>query len=193
MFHGHGVGIDDSKENILRYSRLVDQGLHGLLRDQKTPLVFAGTEFLFPIYREANTYPYLLDQAIEGNPEGVGAQELQQKAWNIIEPYILKERQEAVNRYREFIGTGRASKETGEIVRAAYAGRVECLFVAVGVQQWGRFDPASDTVHLEKRPGDGEDLLDLAAMHTLLTGGSVYAVEQENMPDEASIAAVFRF
>jgi len=47
-------------------------------------------------------------------------------------------------------------------------------------------------LHEEAKPGD-EDLLDLAAVQTLLNGGTVYAVELEKVPDGASLAAVFRY
>jgi len=47
-------------------------------------------------------------------------------------------------------------------------------------------------VHEEAEPGD-EDLLDFAAMQTLLNGGIVYAVEPQKVPDEALLAAVFRY
>jgi hypothetical protein len=68
------------------------------------------------------------------------------------------------------------------------------LFVAVGFQQWGTFDPATNTVwvHEEAEPGD-EDLLDFAAIQTLLNRGTVYAVEPEKVPDETLLAAVSRY
>jgi hypothetical protein len=44
----------------------------------------------------------------------------------------------------------------------------------------------------EPQPGD-EDLLDSAAVHTFLNGGTVYAVEPVEVPDEATLAAVFRY
>jgi hypothetical protein len=47
-------------------------------------------------------------------------------------------------------------------------------------------------VHAEAEPGD-EDLLDLAAVHTFLNGGMVYAVEPEQMPSYATLAALFRY
>ncbi len=47
-------------------------------------------------------------------------------------------------------------------------------------------------IHSEPQPGD-EDLLDAAAIQTLMHGGVVYAVEPQKMPDEAAIAAVFRY
>lgn len=35
--------------------------------------------------------------------------------------------------------------------------------------------------------------LDATAIHTLLNGGTVYAVEPEKVPDNAPLAAVFRY
>ena len=77
---------------------------------------------------------------------------------------------------------------------AAYHGRVECLFVAVGRQQWGDYDPGTDqvSIHPEPQPGDF-DVLDLAATQTLLQGGTVYAVEPAEVPDTALLAATFRY
>ncbi|CAD5939922.1 hypothetical protein PCC9214_01853 [Planktothrix tepida] len=47
-------------------------------------------------------------------------------------------------------------------------------------------------VHPEAEPGD-DDLLNLAAVQTLLNGGIVYAVPPDSVPDEARLAAVFRY
>ncbi len=190
IFHGQGVGIDD----ILRYFQHIDRGLHELLKDETAPLVLAGVEFLFPIYREANTYPHLLEQGIPGNPDRLKAEVLREKAWAVVEPAVLQAQQEAAAQYRDFASTERASSNSSEVVPATYYGRVACLFIALDQEQWGTFDPVTDTlqIHQQAEPGD-EDLLDLAATQTLLHGGSVYAIEQAQMPAEAPLAAVFRY
>ncbi len=61
-------------------------------------------------------------------------------------------------------------------------------------QEWGLFDSSSETVYLhqEKETGD-EDLLDFAAAHTLLNGGTVYAVPPEKIPYSTPVAAIFRY
>jgi len=59
-FHGHGVG-DRPKNRILRWFRVIDRELPNLLTGKQSPLVLAGVEYLFPLYRQANTYPHLLD------------------------------------------------------------------------------------------------------------------------------------
>lgn len=194
MFHGHGVGKEDAKDNVLRFFQQLDQGLHTLLGKENAPLVLAGVDYLFPIYREANHYPHLTENGIVGNPEGSKGEELREQGWKIVEPYFLKAREEAFSRYRQFAGNERASKSVKDIVPAAIDGRIDTLFVALGIQQWGVFDAHTHTVHFhpEAEPGD-EDLLDLAAVHTYLNGGTVYPLKQEEMPDETPLAALFRY
>ena len=94
--------------------------MHELLREETTPLVLAGVEYLFPIYREANTYPYLLEQGVAGNPDKLKAETLREKAWGIVEPSVLQNQQEAAARYEELATTDRASTNISEIVPAAY-------------------------------------------------------------------------
>jgi len=47
-------------------------------------------------------------------------------------------------------------------------------------------------VHQEAKGGD-EDLLDFAAIHTLLNSGTVFATDLQNIPDDTPAAAVFRY
>lgn len=100
----------------------------------------------------------------------------------------------SIEPFRGLAGSERASNSPKAIVEGAYDGRIEILIVAVGIQQWGLFDSKTRQVHLynEPEPGD-EDMLDFAAVHTFLNGGKVYAVKPDEMPDEAPVAAVFRY
>jgi len=194
VFHGHGTGKDDAKNNILRFFQQVDQGVRTLLREERAPFVLAGVDYLFSIYREANSSPYLMEAGIAGNPEELKAEELLEHGWRIVDPYFLREQEEAMAQYKQSAGSGRASGSLEEIIPAAFDGRIDVLFVAVGVQRWGYYDPETRAVHLhpEFEPGD-EDLLDFAAVHTFLNGGSVYAMKPEEMPDEALLSAQFRY
>ena len=189
----HGSEVD-SKENIKRYFRRIDKGLHELVRDERVPLVLAGVDYLHPIYKEVNSYPHLMDEGTAGNPERLSAEELHELTWTIVKPYFQKAQQEAVSRYKEFASSGQASNRIRKIIPAAYHGRIELLFVISDLQQWGTFDPATDGIHLHKKEKTGdEDLLEFTAIQTLLNGGNVYVVEPGTMPDTGSLAAVFRY
>ena len=196
-FHGQGSpDRDKHQEDILQFFQIVDRALHDKLKLQKAPLVLAGVEYLLPLYRQANTYQHLMDEAITGNPEILSAQELHDQAWPIVEADFQKSQQAVLEQFHELFGgdTGKASNNLQEVVSAAYYQRVDSLLVAVGQQQWGLFDPSSETVYLhpEKETGD-EDLLDFVAAHTLLNGGTVYAVPFEEIPYSTAVAAIYRY
>src|SRR5437870_3717849 len=86
VFHGNGVGSDDTKDRILRYFREVDRALHPVLREEHAPLVLAAVEYLFPIYREANTYPHLVPGGLAGNPDGRRAEDLYRRGAAGVRP-----------------------------------------------------------------------------------------------------------
>lgn len=194
IYHGQGGGKDVSKAYLLEYFRQVDRGLHDILRDEQTPLVLAGVEYLQPIYREANTYGHLIESGITGNPDYLAIDALHERAWPLVEPIFLRAQEEAAAKYKQYAGSEQASDDLSAIVPAAYFGRIDTLFVALDIQQWGRFDRQTATVTLDDEEGEAaEDLLNAAALHTFLNGGSVYAVEPGAVPSSRSIAAVYRY
>ncbi len=199
IFHGHGVAsADDPKSKIERYFHRVDQGLGEILADEEAPLVLAGVEYLLPLYREANTYAHLVEEGIEGNPEELSPRDLHERAWAILQPVFQEEQREAAARYLHLSGSDSdlASRVVEEILPAAHHGRVDTLFVTLGAQVWGTFDPGTNSVQVQQEaPPDGQDLLDQAAVHTWLNGGAVYAVEPDAMPGQskAPLVAIFRY
>jgi hypothetical protein len=195
-FHGQGGGSESAKNDLLRYFRLVADGLTEFLQGDQVPLVLAGVEYLLPIYKEANTYPNLIDMVIKGNPDLLSADELHKSAWDIIRPLFQAAQEEAVAHYQQLAGQAseRVADTLEKIVPAAYHGRVETLFVAAGVQQWGVFNPVTNEIELHDQIESGDEpLLDLAAVQTYLKGGIVYAVVPEKVPGGTSAAAVLRY
>lgn len=201
IFHGHGVGGDQAQQkiDIQRFLYQVDTGLQDILGpeislSQGAPLVLAGVDYLQDIYRQVNSYPHIIEGGIPGNPEEKSAEELHRQAWSLVEPCFQQAQQKARDEYWERSDTPLTSTAVPEVVLAAHDGRVETLFVALGRQQWGRFDSQSRQLiqHQRKRAGD-EDLLDYVAMQTLLQGGVVYAVDPQEVPGGQDLAAVFRY
>jgi hypothetical protein len=194
MFHGQGSDEDDAKEEIRRYFQRVDRGLMELLDKEGWPVVLSGVDYLLPMYREISDYPRLMEQGIEGSPKDQGARELHGEAWEIVEPYFERERREAAALYERSAHTEQTTHDTEEIVSAAYFERVSVLFVDRKAHQWGTFDPQSNRVerHAEKEAGD-IDLLDLAAVHTYLNSGTVYAVTKDQLPDQGPMVAMLRY
>lgn len=194
IFHGHGVGTDDSKSNLLRYCRQLDAGLQEVLHDQDAPLVLAGVDYLLPIYREASRYRRLLTEGIVGNPDEMSPDALHAAAWPLVEPGFLAQVQEARARFAANANTERAVTNLKLIVAAAHHGRIETLFVPLGRRQWGAYDPASDRCELfATQVAGARDLFDLAAVQTYLNSGVVYALAPDAIPGGATVAALLRY
>lgn len=195
-FHGHGVGTDDHKNNLLRFFQSLDRELANFLADERVPLVLAGVEYLFPIYQQANSYRYLLEQGIAGNPEELSDETLHQKSRERVEPIFQKEQSEAIELYKQQAGmqTERVSSDISMILPAAYSGRVSHLFIQRDAEVWGQYDLSHNKVdvHLH-RSNESEDLLNTAALNTFQNGGTVYEMEKGKMPDTSVVAAIFRY
>ncbi len=194
MFHGHGVGTDDEKSNILRYFQQVETAMQELLRNHPLPVVLYGVEYLHGLYREASRYPNLVDHGLTGNPDLLKAKDLPDRVWPIVQTLFEQAQETAVNAFKTLEGTGRTSVDLLEILNGAVDGQVAVLFLLQGATQWGRFDPEARQVHLaaEGTP-DGEDLLDTAAFHAFAKGGAIYVLEPASMPTRQSIAAILRW
>jgi len=194
MFHGHGGGEDDFKKDIHRYFQRVDKGLHRILAGENAPLLLAGVDYIIPLYKNANSYSNLMDEAVTGNPDEQSGDELHDKAWDIIEPYFKKEQEKAVQQFQDLFHTAQTSQDIKKILPAAQQGKVGWLFLDVAARKWGTFYEDKNQVKIEKEKKPGlEELIDLAAVKTLLHGGTVYAMKREDMPVKSAVAAAFRW
>lgn len=196
LFHGQGPGDEEQKVWIGKYLNLVDVGLKEIFRQQQAPLILAGVDYLLPIYRRVSEYANIMQEGIAGSPEHLRPEELQEKAWPIVEAYFLLEMEKIVEKYQQLTDTDKATDDIEQIVAAAFYGRVDKLILSVDAQVWGIFNPDTGKVTFDSQGKSNQDnleLIDLAAMKTLQNGGTVYALDQEEMPTDLPVAAVFRY
>lgn len=193
-YHGHGGGESLEEKNIIRFFQAVDRGLHNILPKKDSPLVLAGVDYLLPLYRGVNHYPNLVPEGIPGNPIPLKKKELLARGWQIVEPRLHKERDAAIRRFQEEAHLAHCSDVLARIVQSAYGGQVEILFVRGDVDRWGSYDLASNHIDVHKKMQDNSvDLLNLAAIHTVLNGGTVHVLNETDMPAKQDAAAVLRY
>ncbi|MBE0688280.1 MAG: hypothetical protein IH585_19985 [Anaerolineaceae bacterium] len=142
--------------------------------NEKSPLALAGVDYLIPIYKDANSYPFIVEKSIAGNPEELTPKEIHEKAWLIVSPIFAKEEIEAFEKYHQLKTKQLTANVIDEILFSAHQGRVEILFVALGEQIWGKcnLEKQQLQVHQKQESGD-HDLLKIAAIQTNLNGGIV--------------------
>ena len=193
----HGAEVEDTKDDLLRFFQSIDRSLQReFLHNETAPLVLMSVDYLFPIYKKANTYEYLLNDEVEGSPDKMTAIEIHKRAVSVVEP-LFKQRQEAGIRHYEKsvrLGSPNTTTDLKRLVTESYQGKVSLLFVAVDKQQWGAYDPSTNRVSVHSKEESCDvDLLDFIAAHTLAHRGEVYAVESDKVPDGPLAAAVLRY
>jgi len=193
-FHGQGGKVDRRKGELHDYFRIIDRALHSHLTSSQKPLLFAGVGYLFPLYREVNTYPQLLETPIAGNPEHWDVAELHRRAEAIIEPYRRRGLEHDIVQFERMVGAQRTTELLTDVLTAAHEGTVESLFVAAGQSVWGRYEAEIRRLAMTYRDDPaGDDLLDLAAYQTLKHGGRVHLMPASDVPHGVIAASLLRY
>ena len=141
VFTGQGGEVDVAKAEIASFFKMIDAAVNDFLHSHADPLLFAGVDYLFPIYRQHNHYPRLLPTHISGNPDLLSADDLRHCAWPLIELLLQRQHAAVAEKYWNLVTQGRGSNRIEEIVLAAHAGAVETLFISPTVHRLGTFDP----------------------------------------------------
>ena len=194
MFNGQG-GSDMSNRKeyeIVEFFREIDRRLSDFFGVERFPLVFAGVEYLFPIFKETSHYNALVGECVAGNPDLLNASQLHAAAWKLVEPIFDEDRRAAGERYLDRIATDLTTDDPATILAAAERGQVDVLLLRENAERWGHFDGERFE---DSTPDDAqaEDLYDLLAAWTLVNGGRVFTVDGDVLDDERPAGALLRY
>lgn len=194
IFHAQGADGETDQREAINYLKQIENEVTSILRKRNDPLVLIGMEQAVAEYKKINHYDRLMGEAINRNPDDLSDEKIKDKGWDVIKSYFLQEMYDDMDRFANLTGSEKQSDNLTKIVEASYYGKVASLFVPIGEQSWGWFDEDRDVVHHSSEQRNGEhDLINMAAIKTLSQGGNVYALDREHMPQDSSVAAIFRY
>lgn len=186
-----GLTSANEERRIQFFCAMVDRGLQVCLQDLSLPLVVAGSERIVNAYQSENTYPRTVGDPLKGNLDALTEDEVIARARHLIHQERMHEAARHLVEMEEYAPGDRWSTSIETIVRGAANGRVWRLFLAEGATCSGDFVTTlgrrTGTVSIE------EDLLNAAAMETLIQGGEVFLVDPETLPPQSSAVALFRY
>lgn len=185
------------KAELIEFLRRVATGIEAYLGSQHTPLVLAAHPEIQGNFRAvAARLENLLADGITENPDALDEADLHARAYALVEPLFLAPREQALARFNTLFGEAspRVTTRAEEIVKAARFSRVDTLLLSPDGHLWGRYDAAADKVeaHGSPKPGD-VDLLDDAAVQTLLQGGQIHVLPKEQLRPGALMQAILRY
>lgn len=194
-FHGAGEWQADEKDETLSFFRAVDKEIVPALGGKNIPLVVAALDHLAPIYREANTYPFLYPEPLTGNPKHVPLPDLHKKAWDMLAFHFDKERRQQAELLSQLRDTERTATDIREVIPAAAGGRVDALFLDKNEEIWGVYDKTGAEVRVDNKQNPANTALtNMAAVQVFLNGGNVYITERETLPlPYTPVNALYRY
>lgn len=194
MFHGHRYDGSENKEDLKRYFNIVDRGIEPLLKRYPGPVVLAGVEYYFPLYREVANIPGLIEGGVKGNTDVIRDDELHKAAWDVVYPVFKRAQADAIARYKQLEGTGQTTHGIEATATAALQGKVESLFIDTELEIWGKFDEAEQKIIVSQtQQPDDIELINETALAVLATGGRVFTMKSEEIPNGGPVAAVLRY
>ncbi len=196
VYHGQGVGKDKSgkKKQIRRFFEKLNKGVMEKLHEERVPLVLVGVEYLLPMYREANSYPHLMDKGVDKDPQYMSVDEISSRTWDIVEPVFKKKEQEALSRYADLSNTSNTLTEFKGLIRASLHSQIDTLFLDPNMEKWGTYDEEKDELVIDDgSTGENKELVEYVAVNTINNGGTVYSIDGNVMPNGENIAALLRF
>lgn len=192
--HGYYDPGRHEKEVLNQYLNEVAKRVTKMLSELQVPLVVAGVDYVVKLFLQHCKYEHVLE--IEGNVEHMNEEQLHAKALEVVQPYIQKQIEKAKDRYYEMKGVEKTANMIPDLLSAAIQGRIDTLFLGVGVQYWGRYEIQNGMVvldlHKDYRAGDWDITNDIA-IYTLLHRGIVYVIEPSEVPDGLPVAAILRY
>lgn len=194
---GRGTGIvqqgEDTfthKEQLATFCQRIDQALQDMLQATKSPLVLAGVDYVCAIYRQVSHYPLIMPRQISGNPVHTAPKALHRQALEIVEPVLAKEHAAAIAHFAELTDTDRVVCKIPDVVRAAYGSQIETLFLMREAGPSGQIGLEGQVeIHADHQML-AEDLVNLATLYTLRSGGQVLTVTPDEL--QQAVPAGFR-
>lgn len=185
---GTGSGREQQHAHLADYYRLVDRGLQELFREPEIPLLLAGVEEDTTLYRSISRNLNLVKGNIAGSLPVTGdLTPALQKAYAILREVAVERQAAALADARERVAPARFSIHPEEILHAAFDGRVAHLFLNQDAKRVDVFERGN------YRSWGQEELLNLAAVETIIHHGKYCELPAAAMPDGAAAAALMRY
>ena len=120
--------------------------------------------------------------AVHGSPDGLSHGDMLARAVETVRHTFSAPLKKVLKDFKDFRDTNRVSFSIPEILKHTQEGRVSDLLLC------------QDVIREDVEPGAADDdLLNLAALQTLLRRGQVFALKPSEMPGETDVAALLRF
>lgn len=193
--HSYESPAELHKTQLVDYIHRAVKAVRRQLAGHPAPVVLVAEPEVAGQARSAGDWPELLPEFVSRHPARMRDEELHAAALSLL-PSEEERAAPVLDRIQARLGTAEPTVaiKLEEILAAARDGRVDSLLIASDETIWGRFDENGGGVSARGTPTGGEeDLLNLAAVMTLATGGTAVSLPRARLPRSVPAAATLRY
>lgn len=185
-------GSEGQKVHLLAYSRRVDEAMRPYMAGRQDPLIVVANEPLRSVFLSVCHY----DEVVADTPAGIAEEssdtDISTASRSLIDDVYASEVFTLVETYRSRAGVRRATSKVSDIARSSTFGGVDTLMVNMDATLSGKIDETDGSVDYAEAGADTYDIVSELACRTLLSGGRVMSVRQEDLPESEPVAALLR-
>jgi hypothetical protein len=192
--HSYESPAELHKTQLLEFIRRSVKSVRRRLADDPAPVVLVAEPELAGHVRSAGDWPALLPDFVNHHPARMRDEDLHAAALAMLPPEDVKA-EPVLDRIKARLGAAEPTVaiRLEEILAAARDGRVDSLVIAADETIWGHFDEGRGLAAARGTPTGEEDLLNLAAVMTLATGGTAFSLPRARLPRSVPAAAALRY
>lgn len=185
---GTGSLRETEQIHLADYYKLVGRGLRQFLREPDIPLLLAGVEEDCALFHASADSLNLAKRAILGGQNTpLDETELLRRAYRIVAEDDLEAQASFLKASKERLSPLRFATNPSAILEAAFAGRIDHLFVSENAGRIGLWERD------DYRSWEREDLVNLAMVQTMIHHGKAYSLPPALMPEDTETAALMRY
>ena len=137
---------------------------------------------------------YLQEQGIKADYQAMSLQDLQEAAWEVLEPLYIERTQELVQEFEVAKANNLGSDDISQIAKATVEGRVRRVLIEADRVYPGKINKETGEITEDKiEHPDIDDVFDDIAELVYRQKGEVVVIPKERMPSSTGAAAIYRY
>jgi len=195
MYHGHSDKKHVFEEDLERFFHYVDAFVNEeFTQGTKRPLILCALPEYHGIFKKISNNKHLHKEGIKRSNKDLDTERLRKDAWAILEKEVHATIEKLVDNYRNAQTKDLGSNILADIAKGAINARIDTVLIEQNKiipgflnKESGQLSVYSDDVETHG------NILDEIAHHVIENGGNVYILEEDNMPSDTGVAAIYRY
>jgi hypothetical protein len=195
MYHGHEDNKDIIEKDTERYFRYVDHFINDTYsKPTNRPLVLWALPEHQGEFRKITKNKHLIDEGINHSDKELTEKKVRKEAWDVVKPRYKEEIKKIIDTYNHAHSKGLASDNINEIGKKAIAANVDTAIIQAEKTIAGKLNKQDGTIIAGKiKDPMYDDVLDDLAEVIYQQGGTVIVLDEEDMPTDKGIVAIYRY